>query len=275
MQTLLGDGGAAVRRAYIRAGVLALLFGKAFADATCACDDDGDGKDDDGGLFKRLAGALPPLRVAGGRTARPSRTAPVRTTAPSVVVKAAAVRRSVTRGATARLVLRLTSREAAQLVVAVQLYAPGAGTSPTYQVAFRGQRLRAGVPRRYGVAYRVPAAARAGRWTVKVGLFDPSFRRLLVWRPGGRRLRRSAEGAASGGRRPRSGRAGADDAVGHADRWTLDAGAGRSSSTVKRWTICHQPSSRFVHGQQLCGGGHGRAHRPAPARESGRGRNRG
>ncbi len=183
VQTLLGSGGADIRMAYIRAGVIAMLFGKAFDDATCACDDDGDGKDDDGGLFKRLAGVLPPQRIVGGPTARPSKTAPVRTTAPSVVVRATAARRSVTRGATARFAVRVTSREAAQLVVAIQLYAPGAGTSPTYQVAFRGQRLRAGVPRRFRASYRVPATARGGRWTVKVGLFDPSFQRLLVWRP--------------------------------------------------------------------------------------------
>jgi hypothetical protein len=183
VQTLLGSGGAAIRQAYIQAGVIAMLFGKAFDDATCACDDDGDGKDDDGGLFKRLANAVTAQRIQGSSTARPSRTAPARTTAPSVLVKATAVRPRVSRGSTARFVVRLTSREAAQLVVAVQLYRPGAGTTPTYQAAFRGQRLRAGVPRRFRVSYRVPAGAPVGRWKVKVGLFDPSFQRLLVWRP--------------------------------------------------------------------------------------------
>ncbi len=183
VQTLLGSDGTAVRQAYVQAGVIGMLFGKAFDDATCACDDDGDGKDDDGGLFKRLADAATPLRIVGGGTAKPSKTAPPRTTAPSVLVKATAVRRTVRRGSTARFVVRLTSREAAQLVVAVQLYAPGAGTTPTYQAAFRGTKLRAGVPRRFRVSYRVPAGATAGRWQVKVGLFDPSFQRLLVWRP--------------------------------------------------------------------------------------------
>lgn len=185
VQTILGPGGTAVRQAYVQAGVVAMLFGKALDDATCACDDDGDGKDDDGGLFKRLANTAlaNPQRLPGGRTRKPSRTAPVRTTAPSVLVKATAVRPKVRRGSTARFVVQLTSRETAQVVVAVQLYAPGAGTTPTYQAAFRGQRLRKGVPRRLRVTYRVPAGGRAGRWTVKVGLFDPSFQNLLVWRP--------------------------------------------------------------------------------------------
>lgn len=185
VQTLLGPGGAAVRQTYVQAGVIAMLFGKAFADATCACDDDGDGKDDDGGLFKRLANAAlaAPQPILGGGTAKPSKAAPVRTKAPSVLVKATAVRRKVSRGTTARFVVQLTSREAAQVVVAVQLYAPGSGTSPTYQAAFRGQRLRRGVPRRLRVNYRLPGGARAGRWAVKVGIFDPSFQKLLVWRP--------------------------------------------------------------------------------------------
>jgi hypothetical protein len=185
VETLLGPGGAAVRQAYVQAGVIAMLFGKAFDDATCACDDDGDGKDDDGGLFKRLANEAlaTPQPILGGGTTRPSKTARVRTTAPSVLVKATAVRPKVTRGGTARFVVQLTSREAAQVVVAVQLYAPGSGTTPTYQAAFRGQRLHKGVPRRLRVNYRVPAGAPPGRWSVKVGLFDPSFQNLLVWRP--------------------------------------------------------------------------------------------
>lgn len=35
----------------------------------------------------------------------------------------------------------------------------------------------------YTVSIRVPTAARTGRWTVKVGLFDPDFQKLLGWRP--------------------------------------------------------------------------------------------
>jgi hypothetical protein len=188
VQALLGVGteAGALRRSYMHAGVIAMLFGKALPDATCACDDDGDGKDDDGGLFKRLADAVrdagAPALPSSGST-RPSTGAPQRTTAPSVIVKAAAVRRRVRRGSTARFVVRVTSREVANVVVAVQLYRPGAGRTPTYQMAFRGQRLRAGTPRSYRVGYRLPAAARTGRWKVKVGLFDPNFKRLLVWRP--------------------------------------------------------------------------------------------
>lgn len=186
VQTFLGAGGAAVRRMYVKAGVIALLFGKAQPDATCACDDDGDGRDDDGGLFKRLANQVSAAGLEllpGGRAQPPSKAAPTRSTAPVVAVKTTVLTRRVTHGGTVRLSVRLTSRSAARLVVAVQLYAPGAGTTPTHQSAFRGQRLRAGVPRTFRVSYRLPAGARPGGWQVKVGLFDPNFRKLLVWRP--------------------------------------------------------------------------------------------
>jgi hypothetical protein len=186
VQTFLGAGGAAIRRLYVNAGVIALLFGKAQGEATCACDADGDGKDDDGGLFKRLADAAiaTGLQVLpGGRARRPAKPAPRRSTAPTVAVRTTILKRHVTRGGTVRMTVRLTSRRAVRVVVAVQLYRPHAGTTPTHQSAFRDQRLRAGVPRTYRVSYRVPAGAETGRWQVKVGLFDPDFKRLLVWRP--------------------------------------------------------------------------------------------
>jgi hypothetical protein len=184
VQTLLGPGAAPLRKAYEYAGVIAMLFGKALPDATCACDDDGDGRDDDGGLFKQLANQV--LDAGGdvlpGGATTPQAATPTRTRAPSVLVKAFAARPRVAAGTTARVTVRLTSRQTAKLVVAVQLYRPGGGTKPTYQMAFRGQRLRAGVPRTYRVSYRIPAGLK-GHWQVKVGLFDADFRKLLVWRP--------------------------------------------------------------------------------------------
>lgn len=186
VETLLGPGSATIRRAYVNAGVIGLLFGKAFDDATCACDDDGDGRDDDGGLFKRLANGVIDAGadiLPGRATARPPKAAKTRTTAPVVAVRTTLGRLGVRRDGTITIKVRLTARAAARLVVAVQLYAPGAGTTPTHQSAFRGQRLRAGVPRTYVVRFRVPGGAATGRWQVKVGLFDAAFQKLLVWRP--------------------------------------------------------------------------------------------
>lgn len=186
VQTLLGAEGADVRRAYLNAGVIGLLFGKALPNTTCACDNDGDGRDDDGGLFKRLANTLVDTGGLGRLpdvAAKPAATAPTRTTAPIVTVRASVGKSRVPRGGTAAVSVRLTARSTAQVVVAVQLYRPGAGTTPTFQMAFRGQKLRAGVPKRYRATFKLPAGAKAGHWKVKVGLFDPSFQTLLVWRP--------------------------------------------------------------------------------------------
>ena len=69
VQWLLGEKGAKHRRAYARAGVIALLFGGGADGTTCACDAQSDGStnpapkhgntrkslsaDDDGGYFKQ------------------------------------------------------------------------------------------------------------------------------------------------------------------------------------------------------------------------------
>ncbi|WP_354700771.1 hypothetical protein DSM112329_01058 [Paraconexibacter sp. AEG42_29] len=186
VQTLLGSGGDAVRRAYVNAGVIGMLFGKALPDATCACDEDGDGQDDDGGLFKTLANAATAAGLEvlpGGPAKKPAKPVKTRTSAPVVAVKATVLAPRVGRGGNARVNVRLTARSTAQVVVAIQLYRPGAGTKPTYQVAFRGQRLRGGIPRTFKLSYAVPGGAQTGRWKVKVGLFDLNFKKLLVWRP--------------------------------------------------------------------------------------------
>ena len=64
--------------------------------------------------------------------------------------------------------------------MAVQFYKPGA-KNPTGQIAYRGQYFRGGKTRTYSAAYRVPGSARTGDWTVKVGVFDPDFKKLWAW----------------------------------------------------------------------------------------------
>jgi hypothetical protein len=73
VETLLDDPDRSVLRDYVRAGVVALIFGRGADGATCACDGNGDGvtdpepvngndrrslsADDDGGFFDERAGA--------------------------------------------------------------------------------------------------------------------------------------------------------------------------------------------------------------------------
>ena len=177
VETLLqGAGGAALRKRYADAGVIGFLFGHALPRMTTTRTD--------GGLFERLANAYydaGALRLPGA-TKAPTAASGTRTKAPRMRITGRLSQRTYARGTTVKLTLRATSAAAARVLVAVQLYAPGAA-EPTHQVPFRAQRFRARVPKTYTVRYKLPAGARTGGWKVKVGVFDPDWRKLLVWRP--------------------------------------------------------------------------------------------
>lgn len=180
VEWLLGPSSRAHLKAYIDAGVIALLFGKAQPTDTCACDDDGDGVDDDGGYFKRAAnayyaaGALP----LPARATRPPK-ARRRTGIPRLALTAGTSSSVVRRGKRLIVSLRITARGAARALVAVQLYPPGA-VRARYQLPFRNQRFGA-TPRRLRLRFNVPANAARGVWQVKVGIFDPDWKKLYLW----------------------------------------------------------------------------------------------
>ena len=160
-------------------GVVAPDYGEAVPQQTSLADLDGDGRPDDGGLFTRLAGqvhAAGPLALPGA-TRRPKAARAVRTRAPRMRFTT-----TVRRLGSGKVVVRVRAiaPKAARGVLAIQLYKPGAGTTPTLQQDFRALRFRAGVPRTFTARF---APRGAGRWQVKVGLFDEDFRKLLVWQP--------------------------------------------------------------------------------------------
>ena len=64
-------------------------------------------------------------------------------------------------------------------MVAIQFYAPGA--VPTGQVDFRGQSLRGKKRKLFTARYKIRPGAATGRWQVKVGVFDPDFKKLWHW----------------------------------------------------------------------------------------------
>ena len=193
-----GAAGREHLKAYADAGVIAFLFGPALPNATCACDAMHDGvtnpsplgsatrtslsADDDSGLFRSLANAyygagtvaLPEATVTGGPKA------PTTATKARFSIRTSRAHATVRRGRSTTVTVRVTATRSVKAVVAVQFYAPGA-TKPTAQVDYRGQSLRAGKRKLYAATYKVPARARAGRWQVKVGVFDPDFEKLLHW----------------------------------------------------------------------------------------------
>lgn len=99
---------------------------------------------------------------------------------PVVQLHARATRAGVRRGQTVDVRLLVTARAASTALVAVQFYLPGS-RSPAFQVPLRDVHFRAGRARRLSAHLRVPARARMGQWQVKVGVFDPDWRRLYVW----------------------------------------------------------------------------------------------
>lgn len=196
VEWLLGPAAKAHLAAYLNAGVIGLLFGKAQPDDTCACDDAGDGitnpapidgntlaslsADDDGGYFRRQANAFyaagpPALPAAVTRPAKAVR----RRHAPALRLTASTSQPVVRRGHRIFVSVRISSRGPARTLVAVQLFPPGA-RRPAYQLPFHDQRF-SGRPRVLKLRFNVPRGAPRGRWLVKVGVFDPDWKRLYLW----------------------------------------------------------------------------------------------
>ncbi|MCW2968227.1 MAG: hypothetical protein JWM71_1999 [Solirubrobacteraceae bacterium] len=197
VEWLLGPASRAHLQTYERAGVIGLLFGKAQPNDTCACDDAKDGltnpapidgnslaslsSDDDGGYFhQRVAAyyAAGPLALPAAAT-RPAK-ARKRHHPPALRLSAHTDRSAVRRGHKIVVSVLITAREPADALVAVQLYPPGA-RRPSYQLPFRGQHFHANTPRRLRLRFNVPRGARLGKWTIKIGVFDPDWKRLYLW----------------------------------------------------------------------------------------------
>src|SRR5206468_449212 len=172
---------------------IGLLFGKAQPNDTCACDDAHDGAtnpaaidgnvlaslnvDDDGGYFRRQATAYyaaGPLPLPAAVT-RPAK-AVQRRHAPVLRVRTSTSSPAVRRGHRLFITVRVTSKGPARALVAVQLFPPNA-KRPAYQLPFRNQRLPDGRARVLRLRFNVPRNAPRGGWVVKVGVFDPDWRR--------------------------------------------------------------------------------------------------
>lgn len=197
VEWLLGPDRDAHLAAYEKAGVMALLFGKAQATDTCACDAAADGitnplaingnrllatsADDDGGYFKRQAAAFAAAgpRALPAATTRPVKAKP-RKHPPVLRLKTSTDRTAVRRGHPIVVSVRVHALEPATTLVAIQLYRPGAA-KPTYQLPYRGEHFRKDRPRRLRLRFNVPKDATTGTWTVKVGVFDPDWKQLYLW----------------------------------------------------------------------------------------------
>jgi len=218
VEWLLDDPGRGHLDAYVRAGVVAFLFGGGADGTTCACDAMHDGvtnppaidgntraslsADDDGGFFRDRAAAyyaVGPIALDGvaplpsaspGPSASPAPT-PSPTLPPSSGwtargrVSAAKVRAGAT--VTISAIVRRTA--VARALVDVEVY--DARGHKVLQRWFDQQAFRAGVARTFKVAWKTPAGAAAGTYTVKIGIFAPAWKTLYAWNDAAAKVDRS------------------------------------------------------------------------------------
>ena len=218
VQWLLGAQRDEHLEAYMRAGVVAFLFGHAVPEATCACDEQADGitnpepinansapslsADDDGGFAHDRISAYYAAGVRGapaGPLAQPSAalaSAPALAVAmaaplddpraPTHIAPAAAkrprarVRITVSRRARPGLRLRIELRLRVPTTVRrrVDLEVRAPAGKLVFQRAWHRRRLRFGSTHTFAGTWRLRRDLRPGRYTVKVVLFDAGRRRL-------------------------------------------------------------------------------------------------
>jgi hypothetical protein len=98
---------------------------------------------------------------------------------PSFTASAAAQPPTVARGSNLSINATVTSATATNAVVVVYEYDPSGNFYD--QQAFTGQTFTAGQTRTYPVTWPVPAGAPTGGWTIRLGVFEPTFTDLLYW----------------------------------------------------------------------------------------------
>jgi hypothetical protein len=207
VQWLLGTDARAHLQAYLRSGVVALLFGSGQGDGTCACDAAGDGvtnppaggtttraslsADDDGGYFRSRVNAY----YAAGPLAIPaSIRAPARTgsSAPGTLAhpgrystRAHVAKPTVRRGGSVAIRAAFRATKAQKALVSIEVYR---GSTQVFQKTFDNATLRKGRARSFMARWTVAADAPTGTYEVRLGVFAPGFKGLRTWNPSAARI---------------------------------------------------------------------------------------
>ena len=118
------------------------------------------------------------------KTPSPSPTAspsPTSTSTPVAVGtwKTSASAGRARRGGSVAVTARVTSSIKATALVDVELYDPS-GTR-VGQVSWDRQAFSANLTRSFSTSFKLPANAKTGTWTVKVGVFNPGWAGMLSW----------------------------------------------------------------------------------------------
>lgn len=78
-----------------------------------------------------------------------------------------------------RIKASVKSSAAANALIDIEIYSPS-GTKVSQKV-FDNRAFTAGQTRTFDAAYKVPATGETGTYTVKVGVFKPSWAGLYAW----------------------------------------------------------------------------------------------
>jgi hypothetical protein len=106
-------------------------------------------------------------------------SAPTPAPAPSFTTTASVAAASVVPGGSLALTAFVTSATAMSALVDVEIYAPAG--NQVYQVYFDNQTFAAGQQRSYPATWSLPLGTAPGTYTVKIGVFAPTWVSLYTW----------------------------------------------------------------------------------------------
>ncbi|MFN0146599.1 MAG: hypothetical protein ACKVT1_08820 [Dehalococcoidia bacterium] len=123
--------------------------------------------------------ATPATPTATPATPTATPTASPSPSAGTWTLSASATSVEVLRGGTMRIKASVKSSAAANALIDIEIYSPS-GTKVSQKV-FDNRAFTAGQTRTFDAAYKVPATGETGTYTVKVGVFKPSWAGLYAW----------------------------------------------------------------------------------------------
>ena len=86
---------------------------------------------------------------------------------------------AVTRGSDIMLMTDVTSTKSASAMIDIEVY--DASGKRVLQQFVDQQSFVANGARPFGIVYKIPTNAARGKWTVKVGVFNPGWGALMAW----------------------------------------------------------------------------------------------
>jgi hypothetical protein len=123
-----------------------------------------------------------PTNTAVPSTRTPTPTNTTTAVSPSFSTSATTSASSVTRGSSVSVTVSVRSVSASTVLVDLEIYTPS--NTKAYQGSWDSQPFAAGQTRTFTSTWAVPTTAATGSYTVKIGIFKPSWTGLYSWNNG-------------------------------------------------------------------------------------------